>query len=387
MQSNININHLLHPSVYGDLLFPVEGKPIGRALYEMHTGRSRLFAFNFGKSRQDKINIDKSSDCELVSEVKKIIKKMIVYKPKDRISMSEVVALLTVLRDSLSDKINPAAKEVLVAVNEGSVWVRVGSEWEKQPSLPKEHPGYYICYYGVSDGIVAIGGWDGNPVSSMCHHFSVITLTWRRLPDMPTARCAASAFVVRHMLLVLGGRDKHYNNLAVCERLHMTDGVWSSAASMMEPLWKPLIATVAGKVFIVPQHSSLLTGSQMQQYDPTADRFSWAAQLPQHVQDTFCACLVAVSDKLYLLGGSQRLAVQYSPAAAQWTQLQSQPPDRYHGECCVVHGGKLLLVGETEDNQTNLEEFDISTQQWNTTEVKLPFSYISRYSHVSSIFV
>ena len=80
----------------------MDGKPIGRALYEMHTGRSR----------HCRINIDKSSDSQFVSKVKKIIKDMIAYKPEDRISMNEVVELLSLLRDSVTGKVDSVAGEV-----------------------------------------------------------------------------------------------------------------------------------------------------------------------------------------------------------------------------------------------------------------------------------
>ena len=355
------------------LLFPVEGKPIGRALYEMHTGSGRHFT----------INIDKPSDTDLVSRVKDIIKKMIVYKPADRISMNEVVARLSEIKDSLQPD------KVLLAVKERSVWVRVGSVWEKQPDvLPNEHPVSAISFCAVPDGIVAIGrGLPGN-ISVMFHHFSVHTRRWRRLPDMPTARCNVSAVLLGNALMVLGGCDKHYNNLAVCEKFHMTDGVWSSSAPMIEPLWRPLVAVVTNKVYIVPRDSTISPGTMMQQYDNTADRFSRAAQLPQHVQNTLAACLVAADEKLYLLGGEQRLAVQYSPAADQWTQLLSQPSAEYIWGCCgVVHDGKLLLCGgRTEGRDDNIvQEFDFITQQWKITDVKLPFDFWLYDSHVASI--
>ena len=368
------------------MLFSVDEKPIGRALFDMHSARSRGFPFNIGRSRKITVNIDKPSDTNLVSRVKDIIKKMIVYNPADRISMNEVVARLSEIKDSLQPD------EVLLAVKERSVWVRVVSVWEEQPDvLPEEHPVYCISFCAVPDGIVAIGGWLMANVSSMCHHFSVHTRRWRRLPDMPTARHGVSAVLLGNVLIVLGGCDKHYTDLAACEKFHMTDGVWSSSAPMIEPLYRPLVAVAANKVYIVPRRYTISPGTMMQQYDNTTDRFSRAAQLPQYVQDTFDACLVAADEKLYLLGGVQRLAVQYSPAADQWTQLLSQPPARYDycGCCGVVHDGKLFLCGgRTEGNDRNLvEKFDINNQQWKITDVKLPLAFDYSDSHVASIHV
>ena len=228
-------------------------------------------------------------------------------------------------------------------------------------------------------------------VSPMCHHFSVHTRKWSRLPDMSTARRGVSAVMLSNTLMVLGGWGKRNNKLAVCEKFHMTDGVWSSSAPMIEPLGRPLVAVVTNKVYIVPRRRTISPGTMMQQYDNTQDRFSRASYLPQHVRDTREDCLVAADEKLYLLGGEKRLAIQYSPAADQWTQLLSQPPARHGwwGCCGVVHDGKLLLCGgQTKGNYKNLvEEFDISTQQWKITDVKLPFAFSYGNSHVASIHV
>ena len=373
------------------ILFPVEEKPIGRALFDMHSARSRGFPFNIGRSRKISVDIDKPSDGDNVRKVKDIIKKMIVYKPADRISMTEVVMKLSEIRDFLE------SSEVLLAVKERSVWVRVGSEWEKQPDvLPEEHPATSICFCALSDGVVALGG-RGHNVSSMCHHFSMHTCSWTRLPDMPTARCDVSALVLGNVLIVLGGWDNYCSDLPVCEKFHMTDGVWSSAVPMVIPLCRPLVAATENKIYIVPRDDHISPSTRIQQYDPTADRFSRAAQLPQYVQNTWNACLVAADKKLYLLGAEKKLAVQYSPAADQWTQLLSQPTDTYGLGCCgVVHDEKILVCGgeilwgeeQTEVTDCNLvEEFDINTQQWKITDVKLPFRFNYDDSHVASIHV
>ena len=99
---------------------------------------------------------------------------------------------------------------------------------------------------------------------------------------------------------------------------------------------------------------------------------------------------MAADEKLYLVGGKQRLAIQYSPAADQWTQLRSQPHAMYDwlGCCGVVHDGKILLCGgDTEGTHDNnlVEEFDINTQHWKIMDVKLPFNFCYINSLVASI--
>lgn len=363
------------------MLFPEEDKPIGRALFDMHGGRSKRFSVTFMnigiRSKHFTINIDKPSDSDFASKVKDVIKKMIVYKPADRISMNEVVSRLSVIKDCLN--------ESLWAMNEKSMWVRVGSAWKQLHDVPEVK--LDMCFCGVSDGFIAVGGeWLGIR-SSMCHHFSVQTCSWKRLPDMPTPRKGVAALAVGQTLMVLGGWDK--NDLPVCERLLIADSIWISEAQMINPLYKPLVAEAAGKVYVAPR-SSIPLGTKMQQYDLTTNGFSWAAQLPFHVQNTWEASLLASGDKLYLFGGKQGLASQYSPSANQWTQL-SQPSARYDSGCCsVVHGGKFLLCGGKDcDNKSLVEAFDISTQspKWKTTDIKLPFVFHWQCSCVLNIHV
>ena len=288
---------------------------------------------------------------------------------------------LSEIRDSLPPD------ELLLAMQERSVWVRVGSVWEQQSEiLPKEHPENRICVCALSDGVAVVGGGWGDKVSSMCHHFSVRTRRWRRLPDMPTARCGVSAAMLRNELLVFGGRDKHNQNLAVCEKFDMTDDVWSSAAPMIESLYRPLVAAARDKIYIVPQDYSIQTN--IQQYDPTTDAFRVLAQLPQHLMDTSKDCLVAADEKLYLLRDPSVASLQYIPSTDQWTKLLSQPNTNYYRGCCgIVRDDKLLLCGGSRDgNDSNLvEEFDMRTQQWKTKDIKLPFRFQYCDSHVASI--
>ena len=200
---------------------------------------------------------------------------------------------------------------------------------------------------------------------------------------MPTARYDASAVVLDEILLVFGGKDESFSSLSVCEKFHL--GMWHSIVSMLEPLDKPLVASAGGKVFIVPQSNS---PNKIQQYDPKANSFSWVAQIPDDISDTWYASLVAADENLYLLGGEQRLAVQYNPATDQWVQLLHKPAAKYNYGCCaVVQFGKILLCGGSNDdsNRNMAEEYDLQTQQWKRVDLKLPFPFNSLCCHVASI--
>ena len=340
--------------------------------------------------RKFKPDIDKPTDSPLESAIKKIIKRMIKFRPADRMSITEVVNELLALREA-------TPRDAHLAVDDMELWVRTRSvnrqgmlvsSWQRQSNIPT---GLYLdsmCSCRVSDGIVCIGSTDlresHNFIVRSFYHFSLLTYQWRRLPDRPTAHSNAAAVALGNILLVFGGSSR----IDACEKFHMTHFVWSSAAPMKETLYMPFVTTAGGKVFIVPRDITITHGTKIQQYDPTADQFSWAAQLPDYIQSTRYASLVAAADKLYLFGGHQRLAVQYSPAADQWVQLLSKPFARYNWGCCaVVRAGKILLCGGQKDDDAHnmVEEYDMETQQWKTANFKLPFHFWWRFSHVVSI--
>ena len=326
-------------------------------------------------------NIDKPTDSPLECAIKKIIKKMIKLHPADRISITEVVNELSALREA-------TPQFALIAVNNSQLWVQTSSTWERQSAIPIKEAIDHICFCSVPGAIISLGGRDYTQAMSHCYHFSQSTCQWKSLPDMPTARYGVSAIVLSDILFVFGGRYDVDNECNVCEKFHMRDDVWSPAASMMEEMFEPLVATALGKVFIMPRGSGISPDSKIQQYDPTADSFSWAAQIPEYVQDTQETCLVAAGDKLYLFGGEDNLAVQYSPAVEQWVRLQSQPPNMYGFGCCaVVHGGKILLCGgSTDDFHYNMvEEYDVQTQQWKVADFKLPIDFSWDSAHVLNI--
>ena len=388
----------------------------GVNLGEMMWKRRRSFFSKF------KLDIDNPNDSPLESAIKQIIKKMIQFRPADRINITEVVNELSALRVEAPTEVagnKPGvrmslvvnelsalreATAALVAANNKKLWVMtksinsqgvlVSSEWEHQSDIATDHDLADICFCTMSDGIVALGGKcyscaEPHSVRN-CYHFSLSTRQWRSLPDMPTARFWASAveLAIGDILFLFGGMDESYNVLDVCEKFHVSDCVWSATASLVEPLCKPLVATAAGKVFIIPRVVLIFPGTKIQQYDPILDSFSLAAQLPDYVLNTWEASVVSAGDRLYLLGGEQRLAVQYSPAADQWVQLRSQPAARYERGCCaVVHSGKILLCGGSKDGdcRNTVEEYDTQTQQWNIADLKLPFAFNLLFSHVASI--
>ena len=72
----------------------------------------------------------------------------------------------------------------------------------------------------MTDGIIAAGGIVGANVNSLCHHFSVHTRSWRRLPDMSTARMAAAAVLVGDVMQVFSVNTVQLNRTHIIHIRH-----------------------------------------------------------------------------------------------------------------------------------------------------------------------
>ena len=251
------------------------------------------------------------------------------------------------------------------------VWVLDDTKFVKLCDVPKECPAVgRICL--VLDDIVVV--CEGVTLS-----FSLSTKQWKRLNRMPAYRGNSSAVAIDNRMMILGGLvNRKESN--VCDILHVKLNKWSTAAPLPKPLIWPLVALIAGKIYILPH--DILSGSNTQPlvYDPLSNTYSHRAHLLSNIRSTQGACLVGVADMLYLLVGEEGLAWQYSPHTDQWMQLVT-PTAQYYpfSRCCVVvRDNKILLCGgSTKDrNELNMiEEYNIVTQQWKVLDICLPFGY------------
>ena len=270
-----------------------------------------------------------------------------------------------------------------------AVWVLEGDNWQKVADVPTECLDEFACIGQVSGGIVIAGGYDGS-VASQCHHFSLDTRQWRKLDNMVRPRYSASAAEFDDMkLLVVGGCDSSELATAVCQILNVVSGKWTPTASMPEPLERPLVAAASGFVFILPQ-DEITSNTRILQYDPSTDSHTYRAYLPDGVQDTYGACLVGTGDKLYLLGGEERLAWQYDIHTDQWIQL-TQPSAKYvyyEGCCAVVRAKNIMLCGGSSEEGRErdlIEEYDVKKQSWRILDTRMPFHFDEDCAKVVSL--
>ena len=258
-----------------------------------------------------------------------------------------------------------------------AVWVLEVGKWGKLCGLPNECL-ECCCISLVCDHLVFV-----------CKHvtlsFSLSTKQWKRLKQMPTSRSSSSAVVLNEKLFVMG-RSFEWNILNVCEILHVKHNLWSSAPSLPVPIGKPLLAALLSRIYILPQRRQLSSKrTHLLVYDPLSFTYEYRAKLPGNIDSTLGACLVGVTDMLYLLGGDEGLAWQYNPNTNLWIQLVT-PTARYdwHRGCCpVVTDDNILLCGGGTEGGcpwSMIEEYSTKTQQWKVLDIHLPFEYGHHWS-------
>ena len=304
------------------------------------------------------------------------------------------VATLELMVDHLTQFLaEKKRKDTMLAVDVlmGAVWMRESAKWMKVCGVVHQCPNNYgVCVSRVSDGMVVAGGYwelgeDSLEVSSQCNHFSLSTGQWRELESMRTPRHWASAAEVEEMMLLLvGGRETGDRVSGVCEWLDIRRGVWTSAASLPKPLAKPLVASAAGRVYILDQDE--FSDRLLVEYDPASDTHTYKTSLPCHVQDTLDASLVSVKDSIYLFGGEQRLSLHYEPATDQWHELLPNAhmasskyyPIERSTSCCGPHPAVcsdiLLCIYRWDSDEGHRSiSYNVATKQWKVLDFCLPF--------------
>ena len=110
-------------------------------------------------------------------------------------------------------------------------------------------------------------------------------------------------------------------------------------------------------------------GIQLQRYDTEKDSWSVLKRPPSDVTDTKGVCAVAVRNKLYIIGGRDRLCLSYDYKEDIW--YSHERPLKYHcngGALCL--GEMIVLCGGSASDV--IEVFDLIDLTWHIVPLKLP---------------
>jgi Kelch motif len=220
--------------------------------------------------------------------------------------------------------------------------------------------------------------------------------TWVTLSPAPTKRTEVAAAAVNGKIYLVGGFAAP--SLSTIKSLSITDAVeeydpsadrWSTKASLPVALHHAGIATIEGHLYVAGGFSkSFLSAwrpvASLYRFDPAQN--VWTALAPMPTARGALA-LVELAGKLLAIGGydgdRNTGAVElYDPSTNRWTGRAVLPVPRDHLTAAVVHNRVFAIGGRLErDYARNLgvvEAYDVTQDQWRrVTDMPTPRSGIT----------
>jgi len=148
---------------------------------------------------------------------------------------------------------------------------------------------------------------------------------------------------------------------------------WVDLAPLNEPRQEVAVAELGGKIYTVAGFRRDTSSSNaVEVYDPSADRWDFAAPLPQALNHAGAA---AVGGILYVFGGhpdggpeAVDTVYAYDPQANSWSSRASMPTARGSLAVAVVEGKIYLAGGSPSARERDFAVYDPASDTW----TKLP---------------
>ncbi|ELU15583.1 hypothetical protein CAPTEDRAFT_189446, partial [Capitella teleta] len=151
---------------------------------------------------------------------------------------------------------------------------------------------------------------------------------------------------------------------------------WKSEQKMLHAVVRPHIVQFSNKVYAFGGSNEKVT----QEFDPALNEWRMRRQMPGRC---YYGAVVALGDKIYVVGGSEKVCFSYDPENDEWKVL-SKPTHGYDGifPFATVWKGKILL-GDKE----HVEEYDPVEDRWSNRDELLPDGDINKMIlHASCTF-
>lgn len=189
---------------------------------------------------------------------------------------------------------------------------------------------------------------------------------------MLTMRSEVAGAVVGDRIYVVGGLTATGVTDAV-EEYDPTADRWSMRAHLPAPVHHPAAAAVNGKLYViggfVARGFSIWNAvDAVYEYDPSSDR--WRARAPMPTPRGALTA-VALDGKVYAVGGTDLVdtgALEvYDPATDAWKRLPPMPTPRNHIAAEAVDGRIYVFGGRAAGVRGNIgvtETYDPKTQAW-----------------------
>jgi N-acetylneuraminic acid mutarotase len=236
----------------------------------------------------------------------------------------------------------------------------VANSWVTKSSMPTPRSNFGIAVYAGK--IFCIGGDVGadQPLpTNITEVYDPATDSWETRTSMPTARYDLTANVVNGKIYLIGGFD--YIGpycLNITEVYDPTTDTWTTKASMPTGVMSYASAVINDKIYVlagrVYSDTSGYDCNLTQIYDPTANTWTFGAELPEPVTYAAAAATTGVmaSKRIYVLGGRQvldtvNLTQIYDSDANSWVLGTPMPTTRCRFGAAVVDDRIYAIGGLT----------------------------------------
>ena len=139
---------------------------------------------------------------------------------------------------------------------------------------------------------------------------------------------------------------------------------------MPESMVEPIVTEMECKLWVILKtspsvHSTIVPFMSFDPYQLPGTKWQNKPALAEGTR-TSGASAASYGDKLFLVGGIDKLCRQYDTSCDQWSNIEKQPKRTHDGGLSIVHKNKILLLGgyEVRKWSTDVEEFN--KEDWST---------------------
>ena len=220
-------------------------------------------------------------------------------------------------------------------------------------------------------------GTSSNITDGVTGEFSIVTGvdgdSWRKVADLPTARCCLASASVDGKIYAIGGRTGLLSipssTVNVVDEYNPITDTWRSRAPMPTPRTElaDAAAVVNGRIYVFGGYDGNDTTSVVEEYDPITD--TWRSRAPMPTARERLATAV-VNGRIYTIGGSPSgwpntlsTVEEYDPATDTWRSRAAMPTARYDLSAAVVDGRIYTIGGWNSEYLAVVEEYNPVTNQ------------------------
>jgi len=253
------------------------------------------------------------------------------------------------------------------------------SSWVTKASLPQ--PVDLMGAATAYNKIYVIGGWGGSDYLDTNYEYNPTDDAWTLRASMPSKRNTLAVVSANNRIYAIGGAiSVSGGTLSTNEEYDPASNTWSVKSSMPSSRNWISAGTVNDKIYVIGGSDNYGgVNSNNEAYDPLSDTWSTKAPMPTARWGTGAG---VVNGKIYVLGGcgiggaNLNVNEEYNPVTDTWTTRAPMPTGR-NALAVVAVNNKIYAIGGATDanpwtNNLNIvEEYDPSTDTWNTVESML----------------